>query len=124
RDEIEPDQALSAAVSAASLAAGASGGVVLRRRRDGRAEVAARWGEAAPPATLAAIEDRLIGAAEVNGVEGDLQVTALATRYRGATNGALVLWRGKVEGAFADADRAIIADVADQLGIAIAQVVQ
>jgi len=123
RDEIEPQQALSAAVSAASLAAGASGGAVLRRRVEQRAEVAARWGEMVSPATLTAVEEHLVGAAELNWIEGGHHLCGLSTRYRGATNGALVLWRAKVDGPFSEADRAIITDVADQLGIAIAQVV-
>ena len=123
RDEIEPQQALSAAVSAASLAAGASGGAVLRRRVDNGSEIAARWGEMIAPATLSAVEERLVGAAELNWIDSGYHLSGLTTRYRGATNGALILWRSKMDGAFNDADRAIITDVADQLGIAIAQVV-
>jgi diguanylate cyclase (GGDEF)-like protein len=47
----------------------------------------------------------------------------MATRYRGASNGALLLWRRASDGPFVEGDRAVVADVADQLGIAIAQVV-
>jgi len=123
RDEIEPQKALSAAVSAAGLAAGASGGLVLRRLPDGTAEQAVRWGEPVPPEALEAVEAQLVGAIDLEVSHGDYLFAGMATRYRGASNGALVLWRHAGEGSFSDSDRAVIADVADQLGIAIAQVV-
>jgi len=123
RDEIDPRKALSAAVSAAGLAAGASGGLVLRRLPDGTAVDAVGWGETASPNLLAAIESRLMDAIDLEFKMGDHLCEGMATRYRGASNGALILWRRAGDGAFSDADRAVIADVADQLGIAIAQVV-
>ena len=123
RDEIEPQKALSAAVSAAGLAAGASGGLVLRRLPDGTALQAVRWGEEAPPDALVAVETQLVGAIDLDLTVGDYLYAGMATRYRGASNGALLLWRRASDGAFSDGDRAVIADVADQLGIAIAQVV-
>lgn len=123
RDEIEPHLALAAAVSAAGLAVGASGGVVLRRRPEGDGEEGARWGDSLPPCAFAAAKDSLAGAVELDAVFGGFRFTGMATRYRGATNGALLLWRPEGDGAFGEADRAIVADVADQLGIAIAQVV-
>ena len=122
RDEIEPARALSAAVSAVGLAVGASGGAVLRRRVDGSAEEAARWGETAPQAVLGAAAARLATADDVDTIEDGRCFAGMATRYRGAANGALMLWRAEADGAFSEPDRAIIADVADHLGIAIAQV--
>jgi diguanylate cyclase (GGDEF)-like protein len=110
-------------VSAAGLAAGASGGLVLRRLPDGTAEQAVRWGEPVPSETLSAVESQLVGANDLEFAVGDHLFAGMATRYRGASNGALLLWRGAGDGAFSDGDRAVIADVADQLGIAIAQVV-
>jgi diguanylate cyclase (GGDEF)-like protein/PAS domain S-box-containing protein len=123
RDEIEPHLALAAAVSAAGLAVGASGGVVLRRRPEGVGEEGARWGEPVPQSAFAAATESLAGAVELDAAFGGFQFAGMATRYRGATNGALLLWRREGDGAFGMADRAIVADVADQLGIAIAQVV-
>jgi diguanylate cyclase (GGDEF)-like protein/PAS domain S-box-containing protein len=123
RDEIEPQKALSAAVSAAGLAAGAAGGLVLRRLPDGTAMAAVGWGEPVPPEALSAVEDQLVGAIDLELALGEHLYAGMATRYRGASNGALVLWRRAADGAFSDSDRAVIADVADQLGIAIAQVV-
>ena len=123
RDEIEPHLALTTAVSAAGLAVGASGGVVLRRRPDGEAEASARWGETVPASALDAIKQRLVGAVEIDEAQAGFRFVGLATRYRGATNGAILLWRPEADDRFAEGDRAIVADVADQLGIAIAQVV-
>ena len=123
RDEIEPHLALTTAVSAAGLAVGASGGVVLRQKPDREAEVSARWGEAVPASALDAIKQRLVGSVEIDEAREGFRFAGLATRYRGATNGALLLWRPEADTGFVEADRAIVADVADQLGIAIAQVV-
>ncbi len=122
RDEIEPANALAAAVSAVGLAVGASGGAVLRLRADGSAEEAARWGEAAPQAVLGAAAARLATTDEIETTQDGCCFAGMATRYRGATNGALLLWRAQADGAFSEPDRATIGDVADHLGIAIAQV--
>jgi len=123
RDEIEPQKALSVAVSAAGLAAGASGGVVLRLLPDGAPAQAVHWGEPVPPETLSEIESQLVGGIDLDVAAGDYLYAGTATKYRGGSNGALLLWRRVGNGGFSDADRAVIADVADQLGIAIAQVV-
>ena len=123
RDDIEPRKAVTVAVSAAGLAAGASGGLVLRRLPDGTATEAVHWGERVPKEALSAVTDRLVGSVDLEVTVGEHRFAGLATRYRGASNGALVLWRPAGDGAFSDGDRAVIADVADQLGIAIAQVV-
>jgi len=105
------------------LRAGASGGLVLRRLPDDTALQAVRWGEPVPPEALSEIERQLVGTIDLQLAGGDYLYAGLATRYRGASNGALLLWRRVGDGGFSDADRAVIADVADQLGIAIAQVV-
>ncbi len=122
RDEIEPANALAATVSAVGLAVGAAGGAVLRQRADGRAEEAARWGEIAPQAVLGAAAAQLLTTDEIETTQDGCCFAGVATRYRGAANGALLLWRAEADGAFSEPDRVIITDVADHLGIAIAQV--
>ena len=123
RDEIEPHRALATAVSAAGLAVAATGGIVLRQRPDGGHEEGARWGEAVPTAVLDAIKQELSDTSEIDRGQDGFRFVGLATRYRGSTNGAILLWRPEMDGAFAEADRSIVMDVADQLGIAIAQIV-
>ena len=123
RDEIEPHLALATAVSAAGLAVGATGGVVLRQKPDGERDVSARWGETVSPTVLDALLEQFSGAVEIDRAQDGFRFVGLATRYRGATNGAILLWRPEAEAGFGEADRAILADVADQLGIAIAQVI-
>jgi diguanylate cyclase (GGDEF)-like protein/PAS domain S-box-containing protein len=123
RDELEPEAALAAAVSATGLALGAAGGVILRRI--GEALVpAASWGEMLGAAALdrarlafAAADDLALG-------EHGWRLIGHAARYRQAIEGAILLWRRQEDGGFPDSDRSLLADVADQLGVAIAQVAQ
>src|SRR5208283_4993809 len=75
-----------------------------------------------PPKLFEAARDGLAGTFETALAQDGYHVVAIATRWRGALNGALLLWRPETDGPFAEADLTIMADVADQLGIAIAQV--
>jgi diguanylate cyclase (GGDEF)-like protein len=123
RDELDPAAALDAAVSATGLALGAAGGVILRRIGDGFTP-AASWGAPAEAALLDAAsvslqaQDALALAAE------GWQLIGRIARYRQTVEGAILLWRQSEDGGFPDSDRALLADVADQLGVAIAQVAQ
>jgi diguanylate cyclase (GGDEF)-like protein/PAS domain S-box-containing protein len=123
RDELEPEAALAAAVTATGLALGAAGGVILRRMGETLVP-AASWGAPAGTALLDAARAALAGGGEVALAARDWQLIGHAARYRQAVEGAILLWRGSADGGFPDSDRALLADVADQLGVAIAQVAQ
>jgi len=123
RDEIEPEAALAAAVKAAARALDATGGVVLRRVGE-ELRMAASCGEEAPPALLDQARVALASSEAVTFIGGAWHVIGHGARYRKAVEGAIVLWRRTEDGGFPDTDRAILADVADQLGVAIAQVAQ
>ena len=123
RDELEPDAALAAALKATGLALGAAGGLILRLVA-GRMVPVTSWGE-----MTAGIHLERLGAAlrEADGMTlalGAWHAIGCQARYRKETEGAIALWRNQQDGAFPEADRALLADVADQLGVAIAQVAQ
>ena len=123
RDEIEPEATLAAAVRATGLALGAAGGVVLRRRGDALMD-AASWGDPVDPALLERGKTGLDCGDDVAMAELGWQLIGHAARYRQAVEGAILLWRRDEDGGFPESDRALLGDVADQLGVAIAQVAQ
>jgi diguanylate cyclase (GGDEF)-like protein/PAS domain S-box-containing protein len=123
RDELEPDAALATAVKATGLALGAAGGLILRLV-EGRMVPVTSWGEMTAAVQFERIAAALREADAVTLALGAWHVIGSQARYRTETQGAIVLWRDQQDGAFPDADRALLADVADQLGVAIAQVAQ
>ncbi len=123
RDELEPEAALAAAIAAVGPALGAAGGLILRRVGD-EAGAAAQWGEPLAAATLARAQAALGQAEACALVLADWHVIGHVARYRQGIEGALLLWRQEVDGGFAEADRQLLADLADQLGVVIAQVAQ
>jgi diguanylate cyclase (GGDEF)-like protein/PAS domain S-box-containing protein len=123
RDELEPEAALTAAVSATGLALGAAGGVILRRLGDTLAP-AASWGAPLGAALLDAARESLAAADEASLAARGWEIIGHAARYRQAVEGAILLWRKSEDGGFPDSDRSLLADVAGQLGVAIAQVAQ
>ncbi len=125
RDEIEPEKALEVAVSAVGLAVDAAGGTILRRRVEDGATLgeAASWGKALDPATLDAIGTSLVGSEPRELRRAGLHIAAFPTRYRQDANGGVVFWRTEEDGGFPPADVQLLSEVADQLGVAIAQIV-
>ena len=123
RDELEPDAALATAVKATGLALGAAGGVILRLV-SGRMVPVTSWGEMTAGVHLERIGAALRDADPVALTLSAWHVIGCQARYRKENQGAIVLWRDQQDGAFPEADRALLADVADQLGVAIAQVAQ
>ncbi|HUB97174.1 MAG TPA: sensor domain-containing diguanylate cyclase [Stellaceae bacterium] len=118
RDDLDPADALMAAISALGLAAGAAGGAVLR----GPDAPAARWGEGAPSCALDEALARLGEASATGFTCEDLHFLVHAARFRQKHEGAIVLWKEVRCGSFGEDDRALLADVADYLGVALAQI--
>ena len=123
RDELEPDAALAAALKATGLALGAASGLILRLIA-GRMAPVTSWGEMTAGIHLERIGAALRAADGVTLALGTWHVIGSQARYRKETQGAIALWRDQQDGAFPEPDRALLADVADQLGVAIAQVAQ
>ena len=123
RDELDPAAALSAAISATCLAVGATGGAVLRNSASAETDLAVCWGEAAPAHALDATQDGLQDAVSSSLISDELNVIGHAAQFRQERQGAIVLWKPEDRGAFNDDDVALLADVADYLGVALAQIV-
>lgn len=122
RDEPQPEGALTAILAALGLALDAAGGASLHHGADGPLHVAASWGAKPPAAVLSAVRAGLERDGRVALAHRLAQIAAQPILYRGDAKGALLLWRSAERAAFAAADCALLADVADHLGIVLAQV--
>lgn len=119
RDEIVPQNMMNAAAMAMAKGFGAVGCRIYRARPEGGFALAAQFGAAPaaepPPASLGVAGDGW--RAEKDGK----RVIAIATRYRQAVNGAISLWRNDDARDFDKDDLALLAELADQIGIALQQ---
>ena len=122
RDESQPEGALTAILAALGLALDAAGGVVLRFGVDGPVHGAASWGARPPATALSAVRAGLERDGGVTLARGTAQLAAQAVVYRGKTKGTLLLWRQAARAVFAADEWALLADVADHLGVVLAQV--
>jgi diguanylate cyclase (GGDEF)-like protein/PAS domain S-box-containing protein len=118
RDEIEPARMIAAAATATARALAAD---------DCRIVALANDGTAPPAAERAGADAALVArAAETgqpaDGVAGGRRVLAVVTSFRGQANGAVVIERDAQQPPWPDADRSLAADVAAQIGIALAQI--
>lgn len=124
RNEVAPTDMLAAAASATSEALNASNCWTLRGDHRGLV-IASRCGAAAPDAVEAAILDsasRGVPGATLEFEAGGYRLLAAAAAYRGQVNGAIAFALPLDSPAIGDDQRALLAEVADRLGIAIEQV--
>jgi diguanylate cyclase (GGDEF)-like protein len=126
RDETQPESALNAALVALGLASGASGGAILRAGGDPPLKTAISWGIKPPPTALLTIRQALkekesaSAAGMASAASGHL--AAHAVHYRHELKGAVALWRRPEDRVFGEFERTLLGDVADRLGIVIAQI--
>ena len=123
RDEVEPNNMLSAAANATARALSANGCQIFRTKPDSDMIVSAAFGEI--PDEIPDLFGRLeeLGENEVGVFEvKDWLAIFSATRYRRTVNGAICLWRENVRGSWNDDDKILAIDVANQLGIANEQI--
>jgi diguanylate cyclase (GGDEF)-like protein/PAS domain S-box-containing protein len=124
RDEVVPDEMLKAAALATAQAVGAQGCRVYRDDGTGDLVSSAEFGDGMPPDEIVAgamarvKSDGRPFAAE----QGEQSLLCVATSYQHVVNGALVLWRATGAEAWTADERALAADVAVQLGVAIQQI--
>ncbi|MBL8837366.1 MAG: sensor domain-containing diguanylate cyclase [Alphaproteobacteria bacterium] len=126
RDEVEPAAILATTTSTAVRALGADGAQIWRLAGESGLVPAAHHG-ARPPggieeAARAAFESA--GGAPVAIDDGAARMIAASADYRRARNGAMVVWRAADGPAWSESDRLLIAGIAGQLGIALAQIAQ
>ena len=123
RDELEPQNMLSAAAAATARALGVAGCRIYRRVEPGLFAVAAEHGNVEG---LDEFNDHLesleAGGKVVEVALGKWQVLATATNYRQSVNGALSMWKASSDEPWDDDHHLLISDVANQLGIANEQI--
>ncbi len=122
RDELDPLAALGAAITATGLALGAAGGVILRSAPGGAMAPTAPWGEPAEPGAIEAVIALLRRQSAAFCVVDGAQFAGQTARCQQSIEGAIVLWQRAEVACFPDTDRALLADVADYLGTAIARI--
>jgi len=123
RDELEPENMLSAAAKAATRALEVVGCRIYRLTEPGTFGVAAEFGNLTDTSEL----DENLSGMEANGAVRELDIGkwkyfAVATHYRNVINGAIGIWVNEVEGTWADDLKILLGDVANQLGIANEQI--
>ncbi len=124
RDEIDPGKMLEIAATETAKALGAAACRIYRVTEDGELKPRAGWGK---PARDDGREAHLVaqaGAARKPVVtqHDGMEMLCIATFYRGDGNGALFLLRDADAGGWSADERLLAADVAIQLGVAIAQI--
>jgi diguanylate cyclase (GGDEF)-like protein/PAS domain S-box-containing protein len=132
RDEVEPAAMLSAAASAAARATSAAGTIIWRYSAGGGFVTVSEFGaklpdDLAPERVLLprlATDDAVLATEtpplEIGAASG--QLIGAVTRFRQKVNGAIALWRRNGAAGWSAADRGLLSELADQLGIAQAQI--
>ncbi|MBT3358222.1 MAG: sensor domain-containing diguanylate cyclase [Rhodospirillales bacterium] len=123
RNEVEPQNMLTAAAAAASRALAAAGCRVFRATSSGKFQVAAEFADIGENCLF---ETELEKIEQTDGVFereiGPWRALGATTNYRTTINGGVCIWKAKSLGEWAEDERLLITDVADQLGIAIEQI--
>jgi diguanylate cyclase (GGDEF)-like protein/PAS domain S-box-containing protein len=136
RDEVEPEAMLGTAASATANGLGTSGCRIWDADREGILSAAADYGARSPEALnieqhMAAHVRRLAAGTDAPRPDRDDQIEigtadgrflGAVTRFHRRINGAIGLWRAGDAADWSDSDRAVMAKLADQLGIAQEQI--
>ncbi len=136
RDEVEPEAMLGAAASATANGMGASGCRIWDADREGALSAAADFGTRSPEALnieqhMAAHVRRLTAGTDAPRPDRDDQIEistaegrflGAVTRFHRRINGAIGLWRAGDAADWSESDRAVMAKLADQIGIAQEQI--
>jgi len=123
RDELDPQQMLTAAATTTARALGVAGCRIYRQTEPDKVLVAAEYGNTEDLDELDQTIPGLSSGIEVVPMEiGPWQVLAVATQYRQTVNGAITIWKSRKAEKWDDDHLILIADIANQLGIANEQV--
>ncbi len=123
RDELEPDNMLTAAAKAATRALEVVGCRIFRLTDPGTFGIAAEYGNTADTQAL----DKNLTDLSANGEVKEFKIDnwhyfTVATHYRNVINGAIGIWVSEINGTWADDLKILVGDVANQLGIANEQI--
>lgn len=124
RDEIEPGKMLEVAAASSARALGATGCRIYRETAEEPMILGAQYGPdpARPEADIALLARAGGGGNPVVTEESGQSYLCVSTSYRQSRNGGLCLARDHDADPWNTEDRALAADVAAQLGVAIAQI--
>ena len=127
RSEVTPAAILGAAAAATGAALGARHCWILRVDSSGFSLAADDDGANGPPPRealklAAGALKGASGSAAIRLASGDLVIVASVARYQDRVNGAIAVARQTKSDPFDDDDAALVADVADRLGIAMEQI--
>lgn len=123
RDELDPKAMLASAARAIARSLASDGCVICRRNDAGGLMLAAELGDA-PEAFLAGLlasGAETLAPATLTDAEG-VNILAYPTGYHQKANGAVILWRDTIGGAWNEDDSDLMKEVSNQIGIAIEQV--
>ncbi len=123
RDELDPQNMLNAAVTTTARALGVAGCRIYRQSSPGRFLIAADYGNIEK---LDGLDEAVAGLGDTKDVVPvDLpawRALAVATHYRQTVNGIICIWKSVKDGEWSNDHLILIADIANQLGIANEQV--
>lgn len=124
RDEIEPARMLDVAATSTARALGATGCRIYREDGDEPLTLGAQYGPepSRPEADIALLARAGAGGNPVVTEESGQSYLCVSTSYRQSRNGGLCLARDPEAGPWSADDRSLAAEVAAQLGVAIAQI--
>jgi len=121
RYEVDPKNAATAA-AAAALPALAAEGCRVHSLNEDRFAVVTECGGAAPAAEAEALAALVAGETRVEQVADGRALIAVPIRHGRRLAGALALWRTAGLGAWDEDDLFLVAELADQLGVALQQI--
>ena len=120
---LDPEKTLPAALSGIGLAINADGGMILKGVNGLGSRTTMPWGEAVPEVDLSEIQQALAEQGAVDLLREGWQVIGHVTMdsygAQPRVNGAVLFWTRAECGGFGDGDRAILKEVAAQVGLAL-----
>jgi diguanylate cyclase (GGDEF)-like protein/PAS domain S-box-containing protein len=122
RDAASPAEMLEAAAAASARALGARTCRIHAVGTKGSRELAASFGPLPDPAAETALIEAALRAGRIAAADGpEARSIAGATLYRQAVNGMVTFARAADAPPWSDEDRALLGDIADRIGLALAQ---
>jgi len=123
RDELDPQNMLTAAAMTTARALGVAGCRIYRQTEPQTMLVAAEYGNTEELNTLdSAVQGLQLGHEVIPIEDGPWSILAVATQYRQTVNGAITIWKSLKDSTWDDDHMILIGDIGNQLGIANEQV--
>ncbi|MEI8394468.1 MAG: sensor domain-containing diguanylate cyclase [Rhodospirillaceae bacterium] len=123
REQLDVGKALEAAAGETAVALGANGCAIYRLEAEGTIVLAAASGEVPAELSPSLLLEEVAGASTaLERQAGSLSLLVCSTRFRSGVNGSVCVWRQIGSDTWDDDARALIASVADRVGLTHAQI--